>query len=779
MRGVNAGGGFVETWGPRAERGVTGNFPRLCIAVAVAVCVFFLAVRYLGDGPVAGFGVHHYRSQPLMAVGGLFLALTILAGMRGEGRRITLPLLLISIAVCLTALLQAILPALWPGFAFNDQFDSPTRLELVSTATLLLLAIATGLAVQGGRRASQQAVLLASLALGIAIVAGAVIPLGIIGADRPNCHALLSVPGAILRAALSIALISWRYRTGWPRLAANREIDARRLRLVLTACIVVLASFALLRLWVVRNFAITSELAEAVDVGTQIMVSAAIVLGAWSRIGSENAARRQVTRALDSAPIALVDMKGDILHWSNGCERLYQWTAAEAVGRNKHGLLGAEARSGRWRSLVVRLEQDGWCEEEIVEHRRDGTPLFTLEQARLLSGEGDREPVIVLSMTDITARVRFEKELRSVLDTVPDAMVTVDERGIIRSFSAAAERLLGYRASEVVGRDVKLLIPVAYQEEHDRRFNAYLETGTPYLAGRTQTLASVHRDGNEIPVELALGEGHIGQERLFVAFLRSQTERLAAQARLTELREELFHVSRLSAMGEMAAGLAHELNQPLAASANFIGAADLLLTSGGKEADIDRIRELVRLAGTQALRAGGIVKRMRSFSSRGSAEMRVEPLAEILYDAVDMVLAHGEWQRTNVRFELARDCALIWVDRVQIQQVIVNLVRNALEAMADRPDIRPEIVIQSRGTEEGAVEIAVQDNGPGIAAEMLHRWREPFFSTKANGMGVGLSICRRIIEAHGGTLFVENRVGAGASIRFTVPAADETELVGT
>ncbi|MGN6124752.1 MAG: sensor histidine kinase, partial [Sphingomonas oligoaromativorans] len=183
----------------------------------------------------------------------------------------------------------------------------------------------------------------------------------------------------------------------------------------------------------------------------------------------------------------------------------------------------------------------------------------------------------------------------------------------------------------------------------------------------------------------------------------------------------------------------------------------------------------VRLAGTQSLRAGEIMRRMRDFASRGPGGLKAERLSEVVIDAVDLVFAGRAAGRAAICIDIDEAGPLVRVDRVQIQQVIVNLLRNALEALADAPDGAPQIRIRSRPTGRGMVEIEVRDNGPGFPAEVLSRRYQPFFSTKKDGMGIGLSICRRIIEGHGGALTIESLPGAGAAMRFTVPGADAAE----
>jgi two-component system sensor kinase FixL len=766
-----------EGFGPGSALGrVIGGFSLLCVTVALLTCGLVLDGHYGINDFLPELAPHPYRMQPLAAGGGMMLGLVMLGAMRGGWRRVTLPLLAVPVVILLAALTQTLarLPADVEGVTLHREiagslhlFDDPVG--TVTLVTLLLLAEATFLALRRERRSSQHAMLLAGLTLAIAVASGTLIRLDLARWEGLSPHTLMLAPSAVVVAALSLALLAWQYRTALTDLPWKWKIEGWTLRGLLVLCILAPIACALLLLWTMHAAATTAELVEGVHVGAQIMVSAAVLCWTWSRIRGETSARRELLDALDSAPIALVGMRGEILHWSKGCERLYGWAAREARGRIKHRMLGADV-SGRWDAMVDRLREGLPCEEEIREQRRDGVPLFILEQARLVQRSTDREPMIVLSMTDITARTRAEDALRareakisSILRTVPDAMISMDAQARIRAFSATAERLLGYRAEQAIGRPALLLIPPRYRGDPDLR-RTLLERGE---AGRTQPFAVLHRDGTEIPVELAVSEARLGEERIFIAFLRDMTERLAGQARLAELREELLHVSRVNAMGEMAAGLAHELNQPLAAAANFLGAADMLLLDG--QADGQRVREMVRLAGKEALRAGEIIRRMRDFSSRGAIETRVERLSDVLGDAVDLVLTESERQRAGLRVEIDRAATLIRVDRVQVQQVIVNLLRNALEAVAGRPGVPPAILLRASPAPNGMVQIAISDNGPGFAPDVLQRRHQPFLSTKPGGMGIGLSICRRIVESHGGTLGIEGRTGGGAVLRFTVP----------
>ena len=352
-------------------------------------------------------------------------------------------------------------------------------------------------------------------------------------------------------------------------------------------------------------------------------------------------------------------------------------------------------------------------------------------------------------------------------------MVVIDERGVIRSFSSAAERLFGYGAEEIVNQGIATIMPAA--APGIRRFTRRYLQQDGRRPEHGPLLSARHRDGSEIPVELAVGEAVIGGERLLTIFMRDVSDRVATEQRLAELNSELLHAARLSAMGEMAEGLAHELNQPLTASVNFLGAAEMLLARDG--ADLNQIRDLIEMAREQSLRTGEIIRRLRAFVAKGEVEVRAEPVDELIRDAVALVVASSFQPDVAVEYDLQAGPLVVLVDRVQVQQVLVNLLRNSVEAMRQTEEGTGEIVVGTRSIDSETIEISVSDTGPGLPEGFLkEQWRS-FSSTKANGMGVGLSISRRIIEAHGGRLVAENRPEGGAIFRFTLQTIEAKDLL--
>lgn len=361
-----------------------------------------------------------------------------------------------------------------------------------------------------------------------------------------------------------------------------------------------------------------------------------------------------------------------------------------------------------------------------------------------------------------------EAHLQSILDTVPEAMIVINDHGVIQSFSLTAERLFGWAADEVIGRNVSCLMPPPYREEHDGYMHRYLTTRERRIIGIGRIVVGQRKDGSTFPMELAVGEARARGQPFFTGFVRDLTERRAQERRMQELQSELVHVSRLTAMGEMASSLAHELNQPLSAIANYMKGSVTLLEN--PTPDVERLKLALDKAGDQALRAGEIIKRLREFVGKGETEHNIHPLPQIMEEASALALVGARELGVRVDLTFERGLPAVYVDKIQVQQVALNLIRNAIEAMSDAP--RKELRISVKSDEEGAALVTIADTGPGISPEIADRLFQPFITTKSAGMGVGLSICRTIIEAQGGRIWVEKNQNGGATFSFTLPFAD-------
>jgi two-component system sensor kinase FixL len=365
-----------------------------------------------------------------------------------------------------------------------------------------------------------------------------------------------------------------------------------------------------------------------------------------------------------------------------------------------------------------------------------------------------------------------QAHLQSILDTVPMAMVVIDEAGLIRSFSSAAERQFGWTAAEVIGRNVSMLMPDPYRTAHDGYLHRYRTTGERRIIGIGRVVVGERKDGSTFPMELSVGEMVSGAHRYFTGFVRDLTESRESERRLQDVQGELVHVGRLTALGEMASALAHELNQPLTAASNFLNGSMVLVER--EPVDKARLREMLRMTTEQVLRGGQIIRRLREFVARGEAERRIENLPQLLEEAGALAMVGAKEKGVRLRFAVARDVELVLADKVQVQQVALNLIRNAIEAMQDAP--KRDLVVGARLTDEDMVEVFVSDTGTGISPQAAEQLFQPFFTTKAEGMGVGLSISRTIVEAHGGRIWVEPNPAGGTVFRFTLPGVLQREI---
>ena len=365
-----------------------------------------------------------------------------------------------------------------------------------------------------------------------------------------------------------------------------------------------------------------------------------------------------------------------------------------------------------------------------------------------------------------------EGHLTSILQTVPDAMIVIDEGGLIRDFSDTAERQFGWTAEEVAGRNVSMLMPSPYREAHDGYLERYYRTGDRRIIGLGRVVVGERKDGSTFPMELSVGELRLPEGRFFTGFVRDLTERQQTETRLQELQTELVHVSRLTALGEMASALAHELNQPLSAIGNYLMGSKTLLKRD--EVPQDRVMEALDHAASEALRAGEIIRRLRDFVSRGETERRLESLPKLIEESSALALVGAKEHGIRVRFDLSPAVDLVLVDKVQVQQVILNLIRNAIDAMTESE--RRDLVVRVTPDGDDMALVTVSDTGPGIRPDVADQLFQPFVTTKRTGMGVGLSICRTIVEAHGGRIWAGPNDGGGAVFRFTIPSVGKEEL---
>lgn len=479
--------------------------------------------------------------------------------------------------------------------------------------------------------------------------------------------------------------------------------------------------------------------------------------------------------------IYMLDPIGQVTIWNRGAERLKGWTEEEILGKPSALFYPGEAVAvGKPQADIERARKEGRFEEEDWRLRKDGSEFLAAVSWTALYGEGGELRGFAKIISDITEKRSAEDRLRAhesqltaILSTVPDAMVVIDESGKMLSFSAAAEALFGFKESEVLGRNVRMLMPSPDRERHDSYIHRYLETGEKRIIGKGRVVFGQRADGSLFPMELYIGEALRGNERIFTGFVRDLTERRMIEQQMATLQAEIIHVTRVSAMGTMASTLAHELNQPIAAVANYVEAVRDQMTSPDKS-EWPMMREALGEAASEALRAGQIVRRLREFVSRGEVEKTIESLPDLVNEASVLGLAGSREMGIEAHFDLDPGASPVLVDKVQIQQVLINLIRNACEAMADSPIKR--LTISSRAEKEGDIQVTVSDTGCGMAPGVAKQLFTAFVSTKPEGMGLGLSICRTIVEVNGGKIWMDTHKGKGTDFHFTLIRAQAEDV---
>ena len=513
-----------------------------------------------------------------------------------------------------------------------------------------------------------------------------------------------------------------------------------------------------------------------------VMVGLAALRGLWL----ERRQRSTLSRAVEASPVMIHSDKGLVEYWPRGCEVLFGYTSEEVVGRRAPDILHTEYPIPP-ADIEATIRRTGEWSGEVRQTARDGRRLWIATRVAIDRPEADSELKLVETMTDITALKLSTAALRDTIESLEQVTagygvgmadyLPISGRA---QFSAQMERMLGLEEGGL-GKDYSVWFGLIFPEDVSRVTALFMEDARRKAHGRTVLFKAMHADGQYRDLQGVLRYEYDPRNRLSRIFgvymdvtevLRDRMEMAARGARLLELQAELAHTSRLSAMGELAAGLAHELNQPLAAVGTSVGAIEMMLRDEDKPLDTtvrQRLLRAARLAEKQAVRAGEIVRRLREFISRGEADTQVEDLARLVDDSLALALPSPAASGVEVSKLIDPAATCVLADRIQVQQVLVNLIRNAVQAMdtLDRAHMI-RIVVEVRG--EMSL-VRVIDNGAGVTADRMSTLFSPFVSSKRDGMGVGLSICRRLIEGHGGELWFEPAEGGGADFRFTLPLA--------
>ena len=363
-----------------------------------------------------------------------------------------------------------------------------------------------------------------------------------------------------------------------------------------------------------------------------------------------------------------------------------------------------------------------------------------------------------------------EIEFEAVLNTLVDGVIIIDAIGTMRLFNPACIKIFGYQPDEVLGKNVKVLMPAPFQEEHDGYLESYVNTGHKKIIGIGREVKGLRKDGSIFPMDLAVGETRLNEKPIFVGIIRDLTSRYEQQKKYDQLQEEHFHLSRVSAMNEMGSAIAHELNQPMAASINYLETAKLLLGRDG-EVDKEKLATITSLAIEQTHRASEIISRMRGFIERGDVEKEPTSLKEVVETAKRLAFLSFTSHNIHVNIDVDEDLPLVFVNSVQVQQVLVNLMKNACEAMGESETKKLDIIASISSCGE-KIEVQICDTGKGLSETDVETLFVPFSSKKTGGMGVGLSISQSIVTHHGGQIWARQNEPKGSVFHFTLPIAE-------
>lgn len=359
-----------------------------------------------------------------------------------------------------------------------------------------------------------------------------------------------------------------------------------------------------------------------------------------------------------------------------------------------------------------------------------------------------------------------------MLDTIPLAVLVVDQDGIVRAFSAQAEAMFGFAEAEVVGQNVRILTPPHLGERHDAHMDAFARTGQRRIIGTNRIEMARHRAGHQFPIEIKVCELDLGGQPGYIGYLRALSSGDLHQREPQAMLAELAQASRVSAMGALATAIAHELNQPLTNIANYTQGLCNLVERQDDFKGRDEVIRVLHLCSSQAVRAGQLIHRLRDFVKGGQPHSAANPVADIVRDATALAMINGYKRTVHISYDLPPDLPPVQVDHLQGQQVVFNLLRNAIEATDAEHGGQHEILIAARRVGDGHVELSIEDEGPGIDPAIANSLFDSFVTTKGGGMGVGLAICKQIVEANGGQIRAgsSERLG-GAAFHFTLPIA--------
>ena len=377
-------------------------------------------------------------------------------------------------------------------------------------------------------------------------------------------------------------------------------------------------------------------------------------------------------------------------------------------------------------------------------------------------------------VTDPKYAAMVAAEFQALLDAAVDAIVVIDEHGQILTFNRAAERMFGYPAADVVGQNVTVLMNAPHRLQHERYVARYITTGESHIIGKGREIDARRANGEVFPASLSVGEAADANGRRFVGIVRDLSAQRAAEQRTRSLELKLAHVARFNLMGEMAAGIAHEINQPLSAIATYAQAAKRMLQSDAPDAAL--VAEVCGKIDDQARRAGQVIDNLRKFIKKQEIDTQALDVNSVVGDVLSLIEADAHSEGIPVFVQAAEGLPRVRADAVQLQQVLLNLTRNSVDAMRNGPSKERGIAVATERSEQGGVRITVTDHGHGVSRQLGDDIFHPFVTTKRDGLGVGLAISKTIVQSFAGSLSYADNPDGGSIFSIQLPAHEETRV---
>jgi two-component system, LuxR family, sensor kinase FixL len=375
-----------------------------------------------------------------------------------------------------------------------------------------------------------------------------------------------------------------------------------------------------------------------------------------------------------------------------------------------------------------------------------------------------------------------ESPFAALLDAAVDGIIIISSEGLIEVVNPAVQQLFGYESGELIGRNISVLMPPGDREHHDGYISHYLKTGVRKMIGIGRETTGQKKDQSCFPLYLSVGRTDDDEQVRFVGIIRDLTQQkqehqllMERDQEVSQLREKLVHVSRISTLGEMVTGIAHEVNQPLTAIATYTQACMRLINSGNYQSE--QLLEALERTSHQAQRAAKVITRIRNFAKKSQIVRNDYDCNELLTEVVALAQIYADEMGVNLVLDLAADekPLMVVVDIIQTQQVALNLMTNAIESMvvaAKNPQRSDrEVVIRTRRWGQSMVDVSIIDSGEGIHHDLEQQIFDPFFSTKETGLGMGLSICQSIVHSQGGKLTFKHNPDRGCTFSFTLPTS--------